>query len=95
MVELNLASQLLEGLISYPPREERLCLESKNLRNIIPKSFREAVIKERKASKYWNPNTNIKQVSYAVGYRNVANFDHDFRRLVGLSPGEYRTQTLS
>jgi hypothetical protein len=34
MVELNLASQLLEGLISYPPREERLCLESKNLRNI-------------------------------------------------------------
>jgi len=28
MVELNLASQLLEGLISYPPREERLCLES-------------------------------------------------------------------
>jgi two-component system response regulator YesN len=32
----------------------------------------------------------IKQVSYAVGYRNVSNFDHDFRKLVGLSPHEYR-----
>ena len=34
----------------------------------------------------------IKQVSYAVGYRNVSNFNHDFRKFTGLSPHEYRKQ---
>jgi two-component system response regulator YesN len=36
---------------------------------------------------------SIKEVSYAVGYRNVSNFDHDFGKSVGLSPREYRRQT--
>ena len=36
---------------------------------------------------------SVKEVSYAVGYRCVSNFDHDFKRLVGLSPLEYRKRT--
>jgi len=36
---------------------------------------------------------SIKQVSHSVGYRNVSNFDHYFRKFVGSSPQEYRKQT--
>lgn len=38
-------------------------------------------------------SSQIKQISYEVGYRNVSNFNHDFKKLVGLSPRQYKTQS--
>lgn len=36
---------------------------------------------------------SVKEISFKTGYRNVSNFDHDFRKFVGLSPREYRKLT--
>ena len=37
-----------------------------------------------------DPATEIKQVSAAAGYRDPANFTHDFKRYFGLTPRQFR-----
>ena len=39
-----------------------------------------------------NESFSIKQISYILGYKSVPIFCHDFKRLTGLSPSEYRAR---
>lgn len=39
-----------------------------------------------------NASIQIKDVAYSVGYRDAANFSHDFKRIAGLSPANYRKE---
>lgn len=32
---------------------------------------------------------SIKQISYKVGYSYISNFNHDFKKLIGISPSKY------
>lgn len=32
----------------------------------------------------------VSEISHSVGFQDVSNFNHAFRRELGLSPGEYR-----
>lgn len=34
----------------------------------------------------------ISQIAYGVGFNDVSNFNHAFKKRYGVSPGEYRTQ---
>ena len=42
-----------------------------------------------------DPTLRIKEVAAAVGYADVSNFVHDFRKLYGRSPSRSRTSLLS
>lgn len=37
-----------------------------------------------------NTELLIKQIAYHVGYRDLSNFNHDFKKTFGTSPSEYR-----
>lgn len=38
-----------------------------------------------------NNSLSVKQVSYKVGYRHISNFNHDFKRIVGMSPLKFKS----
>lgn len=47
----------------------------------------------KKAKEFLRNNSmSIKQISYSIGYKYVPNFNHDFKRITGLSPSEYRNK---
>jgi len=59
-------------------------------------SFSKYLIKKRikKAKKLLcKKSLMIKQISYSVGYKYISNFNHDFKRLTGLSPSKYKKKT--
>ncbi|HET7437560.1 MAG TPA: helix-turn-helix transcriptional regulator [Thermoanaerobaculia bacterium] len=35
-------------------------------------------------------NQRVSEIAWAVGYKDVANFNHAFRHMFGVSPSEYR-----
>jgi transcriptional regulator GlxA family with amidase domain len=37
-------------------------------------------------------NTNIEEISWKVGYEDASAFRKVFQKVVGLSPGEYRSK---
>lgn len=37
-----------------------------------------------------NKKLSIKQIAYQVGYRDLSNFNHDFKGLFGTTPSKYR-----
>ena len=37
-----------------------------------------------------DPTLSIKEIAAAVGYKHVSDFDHHFKSLYGMCPGEYR-----
>jgi len=48
-------------------------------------------IRIEKAEELLRDNTlSIKQISYMVGYKYTSNFNHDFKKLTGLSPSSHR-----
>ena len=42
-----------------------------------------------------NPNTNITDVAYAIGFNDASYFSRTFRRYVGISPSDYCTEFKS
>lgn len=42
-----------------------------------------------------NPRREIKEVCFLAGYKSLSCFYHDFKRIVGLTPGEYRNRRKS
>ena len=42
-----------------------------------------------------NPNIQIKSIAANLGYDTVAHFSRAFKRMTGMSPGEYRKQTVN
>lgn len=45
---------------------------------------------EKSAELLRNPDLNIIEIAYSVGYRNVDHFNRVFRGKYGMSPKEYR-----
>jgi len=39
-----------------------------------------------------NKSFSIKEIYYDVGYHDYSNFDHDFKKRIGVSPSEYRQE---
>ena len=41
-----------------------------------------------------NPNTRVSEVAYAVGFQSLTHFNRVFKKILGQSPTEYRSQLL-
>jgi YesN/AraC family two-component response regulator len=42
-----------------------------------------------------NTGIEIKNICLSVGYKNIQNFYHDFKKRIGLTPRKYRQKTGS
>ena len=47
-------------------------------------------VRHELALSYLNDRIGVKQVTYLLGYSEVAAFSHAFRRWTGSSPGQFR-----
>ncbi|MBV8063567.1 MAG: helix-turn-helix transcriptional regulator, partial [Nevskia sp.] len=74
-----------------PPRTLQYRLEQLGL------SFREVLDQVRCAHAEQllrNPRICLAEVAFLLGYSDQANFQHAFKRWLGVSPGEYRAARL-
>jgi len=61
------------------------------------KTFRDYVNEVRIAracSNLTNSDANISEIAFHTGFGNLSNFNRQFRRIIGRTPGEYRKMTL-
>lgn len=47
---------------------------------------------EESKDQLMNPNLRVSEIAFAVGFRSLTHFNRVFKRIVGLSPTEYRAQ---
>jgi len=96
------AQELIEEQYHDPELTlERLChqlgLSVSHLSRLFSRetgsSFRRYVMKvrvERAAKLLRESSLCVKEIAAAVGYKHVADFDHHFKMVYGMTPGEYR-----
>jgi AraC-like DNA-binding protein len=62
-------------------------------RDEVGKSVRSYIVERRLTSAAWlivQTDERISQIAYGVGFNDISNFNHAFKKKYGMSPGKYR-----
>lgn len=62
-------------------------------RDEVGRSVRSYVVDRRLTSAAWlimQTDERISQIAYGVGFNDISNFNHSFKKKFGMSPGKYR-----
>ena len=76
----------------YRINRSRLCREFKNRFQISPMQYLHKMRIQAAKSLLIETDVKIYEISYEVGYENVNHFIHQFKKLVGITPAEYRNK---
>ncbi|MDD1782788.1 AraC family transcriptional regulator [Enterovibrio sp. ZSDZ35] len=101
LIENKIIEELPMGAPSQSDVAKHLGFSLRNLQRKLSeqgtcyKDILDATRKRLTLSYIKQPHLSISEISYLVGFSNVANFNRAFKRWLGTAPGEYRQSYLS